>query len=152
MRADESGEPAVPDSEHELQRGSDQLQLPGTYENAAAIHPTQEEVEKTTVQLGSGATGGAAVGGDDGGVERGRTRAAQGDGGLNNQTILSRTTFFHHMTGSTVHGDQPKVMKLMGKTAANEMLVSAYAKVLAPCFATAGGADRSGLGETGASF
>ena len=40
------------------------------------------------------------------------------------------------MTGSTTHGDQPKVMKLLGKTAGNEMLVSAYAKVLAPCFGT----------------
>ena len=37
---------------------------------------------------------------------------------------------------STVHGDQPKVMKLLGKTSGSEMMVSAYAKHLAPCFGT----------------
>src|SRR4029079_10865152 len=48
--------------------------------------------------------------------------------------VLARTHFFHHLTKSTVHGDQPKVMKLMGAMNRNEMLVSAYAKHLAPCF------------------
>jgi len=63
---------------------------------------------------------------------------------------LGRTSFFHHLTASTVHGDQPKVMKLMGKTSGNEMLVSAFAKHLAPCFNTvqpepiAVGAGRNG--------
>ena len=111
---------------------------PGTYENTAAIHPTQEEVEKTTVQLGSTSYGAALPWAattvtSAAGASTGQLKAMAG---LNNQTILSRTAFFHHMTGSTVHGDQPKVMKLMGKTAANEMLVSAYAKLLAPCFST----------------
>jgi hypothetical protein len=27
--------------------------------------------------------------------------------------VLARTAFFHHRTGTTVHGDQPKVMKLL---------------------------------------
>ena len=111
---------------------------PGTYENAAAIHPTQEEVEKTTVQLGGGSYGAAlpwaaTTVASSGGANTGQLKAMAG---LDDQTILSRTAFFHHMTGSTVHGDQPKVMKLMGKTGGNEMLVSAYAKLLAPCFAT----------------
>ena len=50
--------------------------------------------------------------------------------------MLARTSFFHHVTGTTVHGDQPKVMRLMGATSSGEMLVSAYAKHLAACFGT----------------
>jgi len=49
---------------------------------------------------------------------------------------LARTSFFHHVTLSIVHGDQPKVMRLMGATSGGEMLVSAYAKHLAPCLNT----------------
>src|SRR5262249_37942063 len=111
---------------------------PGTYEDTNAIHPTQEEVEQTTVSLG-GASYGAAL---PWAATTVTSKAANNTGQLkamtqlNGSTILSRTTFFHHMTGSTAHGDQPKVMKLMGKTAGNEMLVSAYAKILAPCFGT----------------
>jgi hypothetical protein len=111
---------------------------PGTYENAAAVHPMQEEVEKATVQLGSKSFGAAlpwapttTVSGA--GANTGQLKAMTQLGG---QTILSRTAFFHHLTSSTVHGDQPKVMKLMGKMASNEMLVSAYARMLAPCFGT----------------
>ena len=39
-------------------------------------------------------------------------------------------------TRTTVHGDQPKVMKLLGATNRGEMLVSAYAKHLSSCFGT----------------
>jgi hypothetical protein len=35
-----------------------------------------------------------------------------------------------------VHGDQPKVMKMMGATSGGEMMVSAFAKHLAACFGT----------------
>ena len=111
---------------------------PGTYENAAAVHPMQEEVEKVTVQMGGKSYGAAlpwaaTTQASSGGVNTGQLKPMTQLGG---QTILSRTTFFHHLTSSTVHGDQPKVMKLMGKTAGNEMLVSAYARMLAPCFGT----------------
>ena len=50
--------------------------------------------------------------------------------------LLARTAFIHHRTGTTVHGDQPKVMKLLGDTSGGEMLVSAYAKHLSTCFGT----------------
>ena len=50
--------------------------------------------------------------------------------------MLARTAFFHHRTGTTVHGDQPKVMKLLGDTSGGEMIVSAYAKHLSTCFGT----------------
>ena len=50
--------------------------------------------------------------------------------------VLARTAFFHHRTGTTVHGDQPKVMKLLGDMSGGEMAVSAYAKHLSTCFGT----------------
>jgi hypothetical protein len=50
--------------------------------------------------------------------------------------VLARTSFFHYRTGTTVHGDQPKVMKLLGDTTGGEMIVSAYAKHLSTCFGT----------------
>ena len=111
---------------------------PGTYEDTTIIHPTQEEVEKTTVTLGSQSYGAALPWGattvkSSGGNNTGQLKAMTQFGGA---TLLSRASFFHHMTGSTVHGDQPKVMKLMGKTSGNEMIISAYAKFLAPCFGT----------------
>jgi hypothetical protein len=97
---------------------------PGTYEATDIIHPTQAEVAAATVQLGS-ATFGAAL-----------PWASTAAGGAMSPATLARTSFFHHQTGSIVHGDQPKVMKLMGLTAGSEMVVSAYAKHLAPCFSS----------------
>jgi len=122
---------------------------PGTYATggtaaaAMAIHPTQEEVTATNVSLG-GVSYGASLPWADPSVVVGASK-----GQLKTAT-LARTSFFHHLTASTVHGDQPKVMKLMGKTSGNEMLVSAFAKHLAPCFTTvqnepiAVGAGRNG--------
>jgi hypothetical protein len=97
---------------------------PGTYEASAIIHPQQAEVAATQLQLGTKTYGAA--------LPWANTTA----GGALSAATLSRINFFHHMTGSTVHGDQPKVMKLMGLTSGNEMLVSAYAKHLAPCFSS----------------
>ena len=48
------------------------------------------------------------------------------------QSVLDRTVFFHHATYTPVHQDQPQVMRLMGATDDNEMLISAFAKALAP--------------------
>jgi len=122
---------------------------PGTYATGGtapasmAIHPTQEEMTATNVSLG-GVSYGASLPWSDPSVVVGASK-----GQLKTAT-LARTSFFHHLTASTVHGDQPKVMKLMGKTSGNEMLVSAYAKHLAPCFNTvqpepiAVGAGRNG--------
>ena len=102
---------------------------PGTYEKADIIHPQQAEVAATPVQLGS-KTYNAAL-----------PWASTATGGALAPATLARTAFFHHMTRSTVHGDQPKVMKLLGATSGGEMLVSAYAKHLAACFMT--GAERA---------
>lgn len=91
---------------------------PGTYEDATAIHPQQAEVAMAPLMLGSKSYGAASPWGTLGAA------------------TLSRTSFFHHVTLSIVHGDQPKVMRLMGATSGGEMLVSAYAKHLAPCLGT----------------
>ena len=97
---------------------------PGTYEAPEIIHPQQAEVAATMIQLG-GKSYGAAL-----------PWAGTDVGGALDPAVLSRIAFFHHMTRSTVHGDQPKVMKLMGGTNRSEMLVSIFAKHLAACFGT----------------
>lgn len=48
------------------------------------------------------------------------------------QWILDQTCFFHHATYTPVHQDQSKVMRLMGAVDDDEMLVSVFAKLLAP--------------------
>ena len=78
----------------------------------------------TTVTLG-GKTYGAALPWADVAV-----------GGALSAATLARTAFFHHTTRTTVHGDQPKVMKLLGALTGGEMVVSAYAKHLSGCFGT----------------
>lgn len=47
------------------------------------------------------------------------------------QNILDKTVFFHHATYTPVHNDQSKVMRLMGATDDDEMLISLFAKDLA---------------------
>jgi hypothetical protein len=97
---------------------------PGTYEATDIVHPQQAEVAATSVSLG-GKSFGAAL-----------PWAGTDVGGALNPTVLGRINFFHHLTHSTVHGDQPKVMKLVGATSRGEMLVSAFAKHLSTCFST----------------
>jgi hypothetical protein len=97
---------------------------PGTYEAAPIIHPTQATMVSTPVTLG-GKSYGAALPWADTAV-----------GGAMAAATLARTAFFHHTTRSTVHGDQPKVMKLLGALNGGEMAVSAFAKHLSGCFGT----------------
>ncbi|HMC94645.1 MAG TPA: hypothetical protein VKO16_07730, partial [Polyangia bacterium] len=52
------------------------------------------------------------------------------------QAVLDRTCFWHLMTNTPVHPKEPDVLKLMGTTAAGEMLPSLLAKQLAPCLGT----------------
>jgi hypothetical protein len=105
---------------------------PGTYDGtpaaASAIHPQQAEVAATSVTLGSKTYQAALPWAPlSTGVTTGQPLAA---------SVLARTCFFHHTTGTTVHGDQPKVMKLLGDISGGEMLVSAIAKHLSGCFGT----------------
>ena len=111
---------------------------PGAYEAlgpdpAAAIHPDAADMAKVQVQLGAKSYGAAGPWGmTDVTAARATSRFAAG---LADQ-IRSRMAFFHHVTQANNHGDQPKVMRLMGATSKGEMLVSAYAKHLGPCFGT----------------
>jgi len=98
--------------------------VPGTYEQAAIIHPMQPTVAATPVTLGAQSFGAALP------------WASTAVGGALKPETLARTQFFHYSTRSTVHGDQPKVMKLLGLTNRSEMMVSAYAKHLGACFGT----------------
>jgi hypothetical protein len=97
---------------------------PGTYEATDIIHPAQAEVAATQITLG-GQTYGAAL-----------PWAPTTAGGALDAATLARTNFFHHTTGTTVHGDQPKVMKLLGDLSGGEMFVSSIAKHLSTCFGT----------------
>lgn len=97
---------------------------PGTYEAASAVHPDQATVARTDLKLGA-KTFGAAL-----------PWASTEVGGKLAAATLSRINFFHYRTGSVVHGDQQKVMKMMGATNRGEMLVSIYAKYLASCLGT----------------
>jgi hypothetical protein len=112
--------------------------VPGTYEATAIVHPTQTEVEQVPLTLG-GNTYGAALPWADPSVlsptDMAMGVATPATGQLNS-AVLARTAFFHHRTGTTVHGDQPKVMKLLGDMSGGEMVVSAYAKHLSTCFNT----------------
>ena len=84
-----------------------------------------------TLQLG-GQSYGAALPWADPSV----TNSTAANTGQLSSAVLARTSFFHYRTGTTVHGDQPKVMKLLGDTTGGEMVVSAYAKHLSACFGT----------------
>ncbi|MGC4090354.1 MAG: DUF1501 domain-containing protein [Polyangiaceae bacterium] len=97
---------------------------PGTYEAASAIHPTDAKVARVDLKLGS-KTYGAAL-----------PWAGTDVSGALAPATLSRINFFHYRTGSVVHGDQAKVMKMMGQTNRGEMLISVYAKYLASCLGT----------------
>lgn len=91
---------------------------PGTYDAAGIIHPTQAEFASTTFNLGTVPVTGAQI------------------WSTLTPAVLARTNFFHHSTGGLVHGDHPKVMRLVGDTANGEMLPSIYAKHLAKCLGT----------------
>src|SRR5262245_27762664 len=112
--------------------------VPGTYEAAEIIHPAQTEMEKVSLTIG-GNTVGAALPWADPSVLSPTDMAmgvATPAAGQLSSSVLARTAFFHHRTGTTVHGDQPKVMKLLGDMSGGEMVVSAYAKHLSTCFGT----------------
>src|SRR3954469_16027735 len=112
--------------------------VPGTYEAPTIIHPTQTEVEQVPLTIGGQAVGAALPWADPSVMSP--TDMAMGVAtpatGQLKSSVLARTAFFHHRTGTTVHGDQPKVMKLLGDMSGGEMAISAYAKHLSTCFGT----------------
>jgi hypothetical protein len=103
---------------------------PGTYENTNLIHPSVDEMTATKVSVGGQMLGAALPWADP------SVTTSGGSKGCLSSSVLARASFFHYMTGTVVHGDQPKVMKMLGATAGGEMMVSAFAKHLAACFGT----------------
>jgi hypothetical protein len=91
---------------------------PGTYGAAAIMHPTDTSMAPTSFTLGS------------------TTVTAAAPWAALTAAVRNRTNFFHYATGATVHGDHPKAMRLLGRTAGNEMVPSIFAKHLAKCLGT----------------
>jgi hypothetical protein len=92
--------------------------VPGMYDDANITHSLDPSMARTPMKLG------------------GTSTAAALPWAQLPQNVLDRTTFWHLMTNTPVHPKEPDVLKLMGSTAANEMLPSLLAKQLAPCLGT----------------
>lgn len=86
--------------------------VPGMYEGQGFLHPTADTMAEVSFALGSQST-----------------KAAKCWTTLGAAT-LARSCFFHHSTYSFAHGDLPGVHRLKGAVDSNEMMVSAFAKVL----------------------
>jgi hypothetical protein len=94
--------------------------VPGTYGagKEGLVHPQAVEMAATDLRLGDV-----------------MTRAAKPWADLS-QSVKDRMAFFHHSTYTNSHPNHPKVMRLMGNTSRNEMLVSHFAKALSPVLST----------------
>jgi hypothetical protein len=92
--------------------------VPGTYAFPEIAHSLDPLMAKTSFKLG------------------GATVEAAAPWSTLPQGLLDRTSFFHHTTLTNNHANQPKVMRLMGATRRQEMLVSFFASQLAPCLGT----------------
>jgi Protein of unknown function (DUF1501) len=106
---------------------------PGTYEDPNVVHPDvvmAPQMAPTALKLGHVTT-----------------TAAQPWSTLP-QWVLNRSSFFHMATMTTIHPDIPKVLKLMGDIAGQEMLPSVFSRYLAECLGTVQAAPASLLGTT----
>jgi Protein of unknown function (DUF1501) len=92
--------------------------VPGTYDFPDIAHSLDPLMAKTPFKLGATSVEAAAP------------------WATLPQAVLDRTTFFHHTTLTNNHANQPKVMRLMGGTRRQEMMVSFFASQLAPCLGT----------------
>jgi Protein of unknown function (DUF1501) len=92
--------------------------VPGTYEDPNIVHSTDPTMAPTSLTINGQATTAAAP------------------WATLPQNVLDRTCFWHLMTNTPVHPQEPNVLKLMGATAAGEMLPSLLATQLAPCLGT----------------
>jgi hypothetical protein len=92
--------------------------VPGTYDDPNIVHSSDPTMAPTPLVL------------------RGQTTTAAAPWATLPQNVLDRTCFWHLMTNTPVHPKEPDVLKLMGVTAAGEMLPSLLARQLAPCLGT----------------
>jgi hypothetical protein len=111
--------------------------VPGTFDDPDIVHPDAARapaLAKTTLTLGSS-----------------QTTAARAWSTLP-EWVLDRTNFFHMATMTTIHPDIPKVLKLMGAVAGQEMLPSLIASHLSSCLGTVQAAPVSLLGSARPEF
>ncbi len=92
--------------------------VPGTYDFPDIVHAADPRMAPTPISLG------------------GKPYTAAQLWSTLPPWVLDRTAFFHHATLTNNHANLPKVLRLMGQTAKQEMLPSIFAKYLAPCFGT----------------
>ncbi len=92
--------------------------VPGTYDDPKVVHSADPTMAPTQLQIG------------------GQSYTAAAPWAALPQTVLDRTCFWHLMTNTPVHPKEPDVLKLMGATAAGEMLPSLLAKQLSACLGT----------------
>ena len=92
--------------------------VPGTYDFPDIVHAADPRMAATPISLG------------------GKAYTAAQLWSTLPPWVLDRTLFFHHATLTNNHANLPKVLRLMGQTAKQEMLPSIFAKYLAPCFGT----------------
>src|SRR5450755_488865 len=92
--------------------------VPGTYDDPNVVHSADPTMAATPLTI------------------NGQTLTAAMPWSTLPQAVLDRTCFWHTMTNTPVHPKEPDVLKLMGTTAAGEMLPSLLAKQLAPCLGT----------------
>lgn len=92
--------------------------VPGMYADPGIYHPPSDTMKPTDVTLG------------------GKTYKAALPWAQLPASMLSRAVFFHHGTYTNAHGDHSKVNRLQGAVQRQEMLVSLFAKNLAPCLGT----------------
>ena len=91
---------------------------PGTYGDPAIWHNQDPALAATNMTLGGKATKGALAWANL------------------PASVRDRMNFWHIMTNTPVHPREPDVLRLLGATAGNEMLISLLAKQLAPCLNT----------------
>jgi len=92
--------------------------VPGTYDDPNIVHSADPSMAPTQLSIG------------------GKSLTAAAPWAALPQAVLDRTCFWHLMTNTPVHPKEPDVLKLMGSTAAGEMLPSLLAKQLAACLGT----------------
>ncbi len=92
--------------------------VPGTYDDPNIVHSPDPAMAPTPLTL------------------RGQATTAAAPWASLPQAVLDRTSFWHLMTNTPVHPNEPHVLQLMGATQAGEMLPSLLARQLAPCLGT----------------
>ena len=92
--------------------------VPGTYDDPLVVHSADPSMMPTQISI------------------QGQKLMAAAPWALLPQAVLDRTCFWHLMTDTPVHPKEPDVLRLMGATAAGEMLPSLLAQQLAPCLGT----------------